>query len=167
MDHERRFLINPAHTPPSCGPVSDPGNVEPRHLNEQIARVVPAGEPSDRNRPIKPDHTRCDRVLNVGELLEVSDGRNQVPCRLRSDVETATHPLTQRPAPSPGRHLTPINLTQQPYLKGSFWSNHGFTAKQLLLNPIVGGGLDIHTRNLSTRYDRNRVTTDKSEMLSE
>jgi hypothetical protein len=152
---EGAFLINPAHPAPFRRQPPDPDNVIAGQVAQQVQVVVPAGEPSDRNRTIKPDLTRRNRFGDVGELFKTMGCDNQVPCRLRGHVEAPGNPLTKRPAPRPRRHLTTINLTQQHHLRRPLSSNHRFTAKQLSLDLVDGGGLYIHTRNLSHGCDRN------------
>jgi hypothetical protein len=49
--------------------------------------------------------------------------------------------------------LTPIHLTQHHHLRRPDSSNHSLATKQELLDPVVGGDLATHTRNLPTTSD--------------
>ena len=90
----------------------DPRDVEPGHISKDVSRVVPPGELADRHRPIEADLAGLNGLFNIRQLQQVSARRDQVSCRLRGDIETAPHPLTQRPTPRPHRQLPPIRLTQ-------------------------------------------------------
>jgi hypothetical protein len=91
--------------------------------NSPMVSSLP-GEPAHYNRPITPDLTRPNRILNVEKILKTMRGRNQVPYRLRSHIKAARNPLTQRPAPSRPRSLPAVNLTQQHHLRSPLSSNH-------------------------------------------
>ncbi len=119
-------------------------------------RVVAPGEPTDRNRPIKPDHTTSDGFVDVGQILQTPRRRNQHPSRLRSQIHPTRRPLLQRPKPITQRNLAPVQLPQQRHLCGSGTGDDRLMVEQLFLDRCGSETMMSHTRNLPPGCDRNR-----------
>jgi hypothetical protein len=95
---EGTFLIDTRHTTSFRRQAPDPGNVTTRHVVQQIQVVIPPGEPSHRNRPIKPNITRRNRVLNIGKVFKTMRCDNKITRRLGGYVEVTreTHSTMDR-----------------------------------------------------------------------
>ncbi len=127
----------------------------PAISSRHVERVIPVGEPADGYGPVEADLTGFDCFFNIRELFEVFGGGTR--SRAVSGA-TSRRPRTHSPNdPHPAPIGTCLRSTSRNRIICAALApgDHRLTIKQLLLDLVVGGGLDIHTTNVSRASDRN------------
>ena len=143
---------------PARDEASDPGNVIDGDVIEDVGVLIGFGNTGRSRCAVLRDHPRLESGLDVGKCLTAPRRGDQRSGGVRSDIKAARYPFSEGAAPVCVRRLTPVDLTQQDHLRPTQLSDCRFRAQELLLDAVDGGGLDIHTSDVSRGCDRNAVS---------
>ena len=105
---------------------------------------------------VEADLTASDRFVDVGEVLEAPRGGYEDACGLGGDVHPAGRPFLEGSVAVPHRDLAAVEFTQQAHLFAALAGDSRLKIEESLLDRCGGEIVVSHTRNLSTRCDRNR-----------